>query len=150
QAEKEPKKLSGVLVNSFSEQSDDAKTTATLLLGVGINVYDCPWTRSLNDHLLSLSSSSSQGAADHPPRTTERLLACFCNNVTLLFKDFVATGGFRYERYYSCWMRSGQRLFVDDERCWGETAGIARHGFLLVKPCRDTETAGSKSPELMT
>lgn len=101
-----------------------------LLIGFGTNVYDTPWTRSLNE-LVDLYNA--RNGTKLSPWSKELLLARFCGKFSELYRQLTIVG-FPFEQYYKRWMHTGQVVFVEAEQMKARIEGIDKNGFLVVRP----------------
>ena len=116
------KKLGGILVNSQSHRDH-----FLLLIGFGFNIYDTPWTRSLNQVIATRGDKVITGWSK------ELLLARWCQKFNELYRQLI-TQGFPFDLYYRHWLHSGQVVFLEEEQQKVRIEGIDRNGFLLAKP----------------
>lgn len=117
--------MGGILVNSQTMLDG-----FLLLIGFGINVYDTPWTRALND---LISEHNSTFGTDLAPWSKELLLARFASKFSELYHVLV-TGGFPFGLYYRRWLHTGQTVFLESEQASVRVEGIDRNGFLVARP----------------
>lgn len=131
------KKLAGILVNSQTIISIDEEDIGqfVLLIGMGTNVYDTPWTRSIND-LINEWNMSPSNCSDSPPLSLfskEKLLARFAHQFSHLYDEMLRTGKFPFELYYRYWMHNGQEVFLETEQKRVRIEGIDNFGYLVVR-----------------
>lgn len=120
----ELKKMGGVLVNS--QTLDEG---FLLMIGFGTNIYDTPWTRSLNDLIQSHNPALA-------PWTKELLLARFCAKFHQLYQEML-TCGFPFEAYQKRWLHSGQVVFIEADQLRARIEGIDQNGYLVARPHTD-------------
>jgi biotin--protein ligase len=120
------RKAGGILVNSSQDISDP--DSFHVLVGIGVNLRDTPWTICLNDVLAS---------HDLPLLTKEHLLARILSAFERLHNQMAALGGaFPTSLYYKHWLHSGQTVFIQDDE--GQQMrvridGIDGNGYLMVR-----------------
>lgn len=126
------RKTGGILVNSSQDLSDP--DFFHVLIGIGVNVRDTPWTICLNDVM------ASHGL---PPLTKELLFARILTAFERLYNQMAALGGaFPTTLYYKHWLHTGQSVLIQDDQeqqmrvC---IEGIDGNGYLMV---RSEATAG--------
>jgi biotin--protein ligase len=124
----ELRKMGGILVNSQSFGDG-----FILLIGFGTNIYDTPWTRSLND-LVAIHNEQTGTCLS--PWTKELLLSRFMGKFADLYRQLL-TLGFPFEQYYKRWLHTDQTVFLESEQMRVRIKGIDEDGFLIVKPHTD-------------
>jgi biotin--protein ligase len=116
------RKAGGILVNAV--QSD--RSVFRLLIGFGINVYDTPWTVSLNDVM------ASHGL---PALCKEQLLATFMRTFDQLYGRMEALSGtFPFDLYYKHWLHTNETVWLEEEQVKARIEGIDKDGFLVAIP----------------
>lgn len=122
-----PRKTGGILVEAHTEGS----TVAFAVVGIGINVHQ----RSFNPGLSTPATSLDTEAGQRIPR--QPLLVSLLKSLereTLALADTAAeeTIPKRVERA-STWVRGRNVEVHGPQACNGVTAGLDKHGFLLVR-----------------
>lgn len=121
----EMRKLAGILVNS--QTFNDGYI---LVIGMGTNVHDTPWTRSLNDLIAEYNAVHGTRLA---PWNKELLLARFVSKFAELYRSLLVRG-FPFDQYYQRWLHTGQVVHLEDEQLPARIEGIDAHGYLVARP----------------
>lgn len=125
EAKEELYKLAGILVNSQSFNDG-----FVLLIGMGTNVHDTPWTRSLNNLIEQVNVVHGTQLA---PWSKEQLLARFAATFSALYRSLLVSG-FPFELYYKRWLHSGQVVLLEAEQIRARIEGIDPNGYLIARP----------------
>lgn len=126
------KKAGGILVTSYCTGN-----AFRLYIGIGLNVYDTPWSFCVND--------LADGTGSHI--TKEILLSGFLNCFENLYHSMVATSRFPKELYYKYWLHQDQIVFLEEEQKQVKITGIDENGYLLVYELSDNDKKHLLQPD---
>lgn len=145
----DPNKTGGILVEANSEPNSDLNSGGFAVVGIGINVHQ----RSF-DPGLATPATSLDLAAGHRVSRQALLVALLqaLEREALALRDPAAAAAIpaRIEAA-STWVRGRSVEVHGPQACTGITAGLDKHGFLLVETAAGlvtVQTGGIRSPEI--